>query len=76
MDVRAPGCASWEASDEPVEYEDPLMLFRFKGWQAAARLEAQVEVPSLGFGWRSDPLGTSSASFAIIGEEVNGRYYT
>jgi len=38
-------------------------------------LEAQVEVPSIGFSWKSDPLNTSKADVAIIGEEVNGRYY-
>jgi hypothetical protein len=34
-----------------------------------------VEVPSIGFAWKSDPLNTSSSAFAIVGEEVNGRYY-
>jgi hypothetical protein len=66
----------WVATDEPVRYEDPLKQFRFTGWRATTRLEAQVEVPSAGFSWRSDPLDTSSASFGIIGEEVNGRYFT
>jgi hypothetical protein len=66
----------WTATDEPVTHEDPVKQFRFTGWRASARLEAKVEVPSLGFRWRSDPLDTSSASFGIIGEEVNGRYYT
>jgi hypothetical protein len=32
-------------------------------------------VPSIGFSWRSDPLSTSKSDFAIMGEEVNGRYY-
>ena len=34
-----------------------------------------VEVPSIGFSWKSDPLEKSQADIAIIGEEVNGRYY-
>jgi len=38
-------------------------------------LEAEVEVPSIGFSWKSDPLNTSKADVAIIEEEVNGRYY-
>jgi hypothetical protein len=65
----------WTATDEPVTYEDPLKQFRFTGWHANTRLEAQVGVPSVGFSWRSDSLNTSSASFGIIGEEVNGRYF-
>jgi hypothetical protein len=36
---------------------------------------ASVDVPSLGFSWKSDPLTTSHADFAVIGEEVNGGYY-
>jgi hypothetical protein len=38
-------------------------------------MEAQVEVPSIGFLWKSDSIDTSRADFAVIGEEVNGRYY-
>jgi hypothetical protein len=38
-------------------------------------MEAEVEVSSMGFSWKSDPLNTSKCDFAIIGEEVNGRYY-
>jgi len=49
--------------------------FRFIGTRATCQLEAQVEVPSIGFSWRSDPLDTSKADVAILGEEVNGRYY-
>jgi hypothetical protein len=43
--------------------------------RATTRLEASVEVPSLGFSRRSDPMNTSSAGFGVIGEEANGRYY-
>lgn len=68
--------AVWEANDEPVEYEDRDRRFRVRGWRAAARLQASVDVPSLGFSWRSDPIEASSAAFGIIGEEVNGRYFT
>jgi hypothetical protein len=50
-------------------------LFRFSGNRAKCQLEAQVEVPSIGFSWKSDPLNTSKAAVAIVGEEVNGRYY-
>ncbi len=64
----------WIATDEPVTFVDPAKHFRVKGWRAAARLEARVEVPALDFTWRSDPLGSSSAGFGVMGEEVNGRY--
>jgi hypothetical protein len=66
----------WVATDETAAYSDPAKQFRFTGWRAAARLEASVEIPSTGFSWRSDPMATSSASFGIIGEETNGRYFT
>jgi hypothetical protein len=36
-------------------------------------LEAEVEVPSIGFSWKPDPLNSSKADVAIVGEEVNGR---
>src|SRR5439155_576660 len=46
-----------------------------QGTRATCQLEAQIGVPSIGFSWKSDPLSTSKADFAIMGEEVNGRYY-
>jgi len=45
------------------------------GFRAIAQAEARVSVPSLDFSWRSDPLKTSHAEFAIIGTEVNGKYF-
>ncbi|MGO8970769.1 MAG: hypothetical protein ACLQDQ_14515 [Myxococcaceae bacterium] len=65
----------WDAIGEPAVYEDPSKHFRFTGTRASCQLEAEVEVPSLGFSWKSDPMNTSQCDFAIIGEEVNGRYY-
>ncbi len=65
----------WTATDEPVDVDDPTKQFRFRGWKASCRMAAAVEVPSIGFTWRSDPIETSRADFAIIGEEVNGKYY-
>jgi hypothetical protein len=65
----------WKSTGEPVKIEDASKHFRFTGTRATCQLEAQVEVPSIGFSWKSDPLGSSNASIAIIGEEVNGRYY-
>jgi hypothetical protein len=66
----------WKATDEKILYDDPQKQFRVEGYRATAQLEAQVEVPSIGFSWKSDPLSASHAKFAIIGNELNGRYYT
>ena len=65
----------WKSAGEPVTYDDASRQFRFTGFRASCQLEAQVEVPSIGFSWESDPQEKSQAAFAIIGEEVNGRYY-
>jgi hypothetical protein len=64
-----------KSTGEPVKHEDASKHFRFTGTRASCQLEAQVGVPSIGFSWRSDPLSTSKSDFAIMGEEVNGRYY-
>jgi len=66
----------WKSTGEAAVYDDPLKQFRFSGSRASCQMEAQVEVPSIGFSWKSDPLEKSQAQFAIIGNEVNGRYYT
>ena len=66
----------WKSTGEAVVYADPARQFRFEGTRAVCQMEAEVEVPSLGFSWKSDPLASSSAAFAIMGNEVNGRYYT
>ena len=65
----------WKSSGEPVTYDDASRQFRFTGFRASCQLEARVEVPSIGFSWKSDPLEMSKAAFATIGAEVNGRYY-
>ena len=65
----------WRTTGEPVKYDDSSKHFRFTGTRASCQLEAEVEVPSIGFSWKSDPLNTSKCAFAIIGEEANGRYY-
>jgi hypothetical protein len=65
----------WKSNGEPATYEDSSKHFRFTGMRATCQLEAEVEVPSIGFSWKSDPLDTSRCDFAIIGEEVSGRYY-
>jgi hypothetical protein len=65
----------WKSTGEPAKYEDASKHFRFSGFRTTCQMEAQVDVPSIGFSWKSDPLETSSSAFAIIGDEVNGRYY-
>jgi hypothetical protein len=61
-------CVVWKATDEKKH-------FRFDGYRAIAQAEAEVGVPSLNFSWKSDPTETSRSGFAIIGNEVNGKYY-
>lgn len=63
------------ATDEKFLCDDPLKQFRVEGYHATAQMEAQVSVPSKGYSWKSDPLASSKCNFAIIGNEVNGRYY-
>jgi hypothetical protein len=41
----------------------------------SCQMEAQIEVPAIGFSWKSDTLSTSKCDFAVMREEVNGRYY-
>jgi hypothetical protein len=49
----------WKSTGEPVQYDEPTKQFRFIGTRATCQLEAQVEVPSIGFSWKSDPLEKS-----------------
>ncbi len=65
----------WKSTGERAVYEDASKQFRFTGTRATCQLEAQVDVPSIGFSWKSDTLEKSRADFAVMGEEVNGRYY-
>jgi hypothetical protein len=65
----------WKATEERVVYEDKMKHFKVEGYRAMAQLEASVRVPSINFSWKSDPIETSTANFAIIGAEVNGKYY-
>ena len=65
----------WQATDEKILYENPAQHFRVEGYRATAHLEAEIHVPATGYSWKSDPLSRSPAAYAIIGEEVNGRYY-
>jgi hypothetical protein len=67
---------TFEATDKPATYEDKTRHFRVTGFLATCRMEARVKVPALKFTWRSPPIEQCPpAEFAIIGEEVNGKYY-
>jgi len=65
----------FKATDEPVKYENPMQQYRFEGFKASAQLEATIRVPSIDFTFKTDPLETSRSDFAVMGEEVNGKYY-
>lgn len=65
----------WKSTGEAAKYEDAAKHFRFAGTKATCQMEAEVEVPSIGFSWKSDPLETSKCDVAFLGDEVNGRYY-
>ena len=65
----------WKATDDKIFYEDKRKHFKVEGYRATAQVEAAVVVPALNFSWKSDSLDTSKAEFAIIGNEINGRYY-
>ena len=66
----------FDATDRAVTYDDKAKLFRVTGFLAVCRMEAHVVVPSIGFTWRSDPIDKCPpAAFAVIGNEVNGKYY-
>lgn len=65
----------FKATDEPVKYEDAARQYRFEGFKAAAQLEATIRVPSIDFTFKTDPLESSKADFAVMGAEVNGKYY-
>jgi len=63
------------ATDEPIKYEDPTRQYRFEGFKASAQLEATIHVPYIDFTFKTDPLEASKCDFAVMGTEVNGKYY-
>jgi hypothetical protein len=63
------------ATEEPVKYENAMQQYRFEGFMARAQLEATVRVPLIDFTFKTDPLETSKCDFAVMGSEVNGKYY-
>ncbi|HTR34330.1 MAG TPA: hypothetical protein VMH80_00410 [Bryobacteraceae bacterium] len=65
----------FQATGESVKYEDAARQYRFEGFLAAAQLEATIRVPSIDFTFKTDPMETSKCDFAVMGTEVNGKYY-
>lgn len=65
----------FKSAGEAVKYEDPTRQYRFDGFKALAQLEATVRVPAIDFVFKTDPLESSNCDFAVMGVEVNGRYY-
>ena len=65
----------FKSTGEPVKYEDPKRQYRFEGFKAAAQLEATISLPSIDFTFKTDPLESSKCDFAVMGDEVNGKYY-
>jgi hypothetical protein len=64
-----------KSTDEHVRYEDPTRQYRFEGLKAGAQLEATIRVPSIDFTFKTDPMESSNCDFAVMGREVNGKYY-
>ena len=60
----------FKSGGEPVKYEDPTRQYRFEGFKASAQLEATFRVPAIDFTFKTDPLETSKADFAV--ERANG----
>ncbi len=66
----------FQSTGEAVKYEDPMRQYRFEGFKAAVQREAVVRVPSIAFTFKTHPLDTSRCDFAVMGAEVNGKYYS
>jgi hypothetical protein len=62
-------------NSSPVPVRMTTWFSRSSPIKADARLEAAYRVPSIGFSLKTDPLESSSCEFALMGDEVNGKYY-
>jgi hypothetical protein len=65
----------WTATGEQATFTNPAKHFMLNAIPATAQVEAEIAVPSQDFSWKSDALETSSAAFAIIGNETNGFFF-
>lgn len=66
----------FNCTEQAVKYEEATRQYRFEGFAAAAQLEASVRVPSIDFQFKTDPMEQSKCDFAVMGTEVNGKYYS
>jgi hypothetical protein len=64
------------ATEEQITWDVAEKQFRFDGHKAKAQLEASVDVPTLKYSWKSEALEKSTADFAILGKEANGKFYS
>ena len=64
------------ATAEKITWNVAENQFRFDGHKAKAQLEASIELPSLNYSWKSEALEKSTADFAILGKEENGKFYS
>ena len=64
------------ATEEKITWNVAENQFRFDGHKAKAQLEASIEVPALKYSWKSEALEKSTAEFAILGKEANGKFYS
>ena len=64
------------ATKEKISWDVAQREFRFDGHKAKAQLEASVTLPSLKYTWKSQELEKSTADFAILGQEANGKFYS
>jgi hypothetical protein len=65
----------WKSTGELVIFDDAAKQFRFTGTRASCPIAGQGGGAFDWFSWESDALETSRADFAVMGEEMNGRYY-
>ncbi len=65
----------WTALGSATMFNNADKHFALLAAPARARASFKVAVPSAAFTWESAPLETSTSSDALIGSEVNGRYY-
>jgi hypothetical protein len=58
----------------PLHFRDSRPFGKKPNGCPGSKLQAEVAVPCIGFIWKSDPLNMSKSHFAILEEEINGRY--
>lgn len=67
--------ARWHAFGSVLAHSDPMGKYRVRFRTANAQIEFTATVPSLGFTFRSAPIGTSESLFAMLGHDQNGVFF-